>query len=135
MKKYLLLLFFSLGLLGFSQVQNCKFNYNVNVELGKPEQPWDAFAILSYDFSKLNLKKESVKIEVVGILDCWNNLDGSDLQETIVVIDSKSKNFKNKGTTNLVHQSLMAKCFKYRIVVKNDKCEEVSDWKFISYNF
>ena len=86
-------------------------------------------------FSKLNLKNENVQIEVVGILDCWNNLEGSDLRDLVVILDSKNENFKDRGTVNIMHEGLMAKCFKYRVVIKNEICEEVSEWKFVTYNF
>lgn len=135
MKKVLLFSVMLSFYFGFSQGQDCKFVYNVSVELGKPDLPWDAFAKVSYDFSKLNLENDHVKIEVVGILDCWNNLDASQLRKVVVGLDSKQNDFKAKGTFNLVHNDLMAKCFKYRVVVKNNKCEEVSDWKFVTYNF
>ena len=136
MKKYfLLLLFLSFGFIGISQEKDCKFNYSTSIEFGKPEQPWEAFAILSYDFSNLNLKSENINIEVVGILDCWNNLEGSDLRDLVVILDSKNENFNDRGTINIMHESLMAKCFKYRVVIKNNKCEELSDWKFVTYNF
>lgn len=135
MKKYLLLLFLITSSISFSQENECEFSYNITFEFGTPEKPWDAFAKLSYDFSKLNLRKDNVQIEVVGILDCWNNLKGSQLRETVIVLDSKSKNFRNRGVLSLRHNDLRSKCFKYRVVVKNNKCEKVSDWNFVTYNF
>ncbi|MFD2892824.1 hypothetical protein ACFS5J_12460 [Flavobacterium chuncheonense] len=134
-KKYFLTLFFlGISLFGFSQSKslNCKFDYTIKlVESGKEVSIVDKYAVLSWDFSKLNMTKANVQIEVVPILDCFNGETAREFKESIL-ISSSDKNFKTKNSITLKHIEMMAKCFKYRVRIVSN-CEEISDWKYFSY--
>ena len=134
-KKYFLTLFFlGICLFGFSQSKssNCHFDYAIKlVESGKEVSIVDKYAVLSWDFSKLNMAKTSIQIEVVPILDCFNNDNAKEFKESIL-ISSSDKNFKTKSSITLKHIDMMAKCFKYRVKIVSN-CEEISDWKYFSY--
>ncbi|AWM12613.1 hypothetical protein DI487_01160 [Flavobacterium sediminis] len=136
MKKIFFILLFLIGLYsGFSQskTNKCKFNFSFEVLNSKENMsPKDEYVSLNWDFSKLNLKKDLVEIEIVPILDCFNGLDATDLRD-VVTIKSTDKDFKSTEERKIRHLELMSKCFKYRLIVRNNNCSETSEWKYFSF--
>ena len=135
MKKVLLFGFFLFLQYGFSQT-----NLNANdallkgVKLEKyPDSKFNYIdnAKISWDFSTLDLKNKNVSIEVVTIYDCFNGENASDFKETIQVLNKE--NFVKKGSRDLIHIELMAKCFKWRLVLVENNQTKVSDWSYISF--
>ena len=84
-----------------------------------------------WDFTSTDLKGKQVSIEVVTIYDCFNGENASDFKSKFSVLNKD--NFKVKGNYQLIHLDLMAKCFKWRVVVKEAKSEQVSDWSYFSF--
>lgn len=136
MKKYLLLLILFLSFSAFSQekTSNCKFEFDLKLKGNEDNlaNPKEASVDLNWDFSKLNLKKAKVSIELVPVLDCHKKDNASNLKDTIY-IEVNSKEFKRKDTKKIKHLDLMAKCFKYRVVITSSDCNYTTDWKFYSY--
>ena len=88
-------------------------------------------AKISWDFSTLNLNKKNVSIEVVTIYDCFNGENASDFKETISVLNKE--NFTKQGSRDLIHVELMAKCFKWRLVLVENNQTKVSGWSYFSF--
>jgi len=137
MKKYFLTMFFVLSaFLSNAQEQNsnCDFNYQINISPAKSDLLESLQeAQMKWDFSKLKLNKDiSVTIEVVPILDCFNNESATDFKETIFISSSQPE-FKNKGSFLFKLDDMMSKCFKWRVIVKSKSCTETSNWKHFSY--
>ena len=88
-------------------------------------------AKITWDFSTLNLNKKNVSIEVVTIYDCFNGENASDFKETIKVLNKE--NFTTKGTRDLIHVQVGAKCFKWRVVVAENNETKVSNWSYFSF--
>jgi hypothetical protein len=99
------------------QLQDPKFDYINN-------------ASLAWDFSELESSATDVSIEVVTILDCFNGVQAAEFKDQFTIL-SKG-NFSLKGSSQLNHLELMAKCFKWRLV-KNDSETVVSDWFYFSF--
>jgi hypothetical protein len=135
MKKILLLSVVFLFQFGFSQskldvnspflkgvkvnkIEDAKFDYINNAEV-------------LWDFSSIDLKGKQVSIEVVTIYDCFNGENATDFKSQFSVLNKD--NFKVKGNHQLIHLDLMSKCFKWRVVVKGVKGEQVSDWSYFSF--
>ena len=135
MKKLLLLGFLLFFKLGYSQaklspnslilkgiklekINDAKFDYIHNAEI-------------SWDFSSVDLQKNQVSIEVITIYDCFNGEKGSDFKAHFLLLNKD--NFSVKGSHKLVHLELMAKCFKWRVVVKGKNGEQASDWSYFSF--
>lgn len=87
-------------------------------------------ALISWDFSTFELGTTELSIEVVTILDCFNAEQASQFKEQFTILSKN--NFTLKGKTQLMHLDLMAKCFKYRLVVKNSETF-VSDWFYFTF--
>ena len=88
-------------------------------------------AKISWDFSGIDLAKKNVSIEVITIYDCFNGENASDFKETISVLSKE--NFVKNGSRDLIHVELMAKCFKWRLVLVENNQTKVSDWSYISF--
>lgn len=135
MKKILLFSIFILFQMGFSQT---KLDANSPVFKGvKVEKVEDAKfdyinnAKISWDFSTVNLKGKQVSIEVVSIYDCFNGENASDFKSQFSVLNKE--NFSTKGSYQLKHLEQMAKCFKWRVVVIENREKQVSDWSYFSF--
>lgn len=138
MKKYLLLFFLTFGLTSFSQsnTNQCNFSFKLEVKgqdsnsnLANPKQ---AYATFEWDFTTLNLVSDKVTIEIVPILDCFNE-DKATLFTDSFFIKNSDKDFQTKGQKQIKHLDLKAKCFRYRVIISNSNCKETSDWKYYSY--
>jgi hypothetical protein len=116
------------------QNSNCDFNYQINVSPAKSDLLESLQeAQMKWDFSKLKLNKDlTVTIEVVPIFDCFNGETATDFKETIIISSDKS-DFKSKGSFLFNLDNMMAKCFKWRVIVKSKSCTEASNWKHFSY--
>jgi hypothetical protein len=135
MKKLLLLGFILFFKLGYSQA---KLNPNSLILKGiKLEKINDAKfdyitnAKILWDFSSLDLQRNQVSIEVITIYDCFNGTNASDFKSQFTILNKD--NFSVKGSYDLIHLELMAKCFKWRVVVKGNNGEQTSEWSYFSF--
>ena len=135
MKKILLLSVILLFQFSFSQ---SKLDVNSPIlKVVKVEKIEDAKydyinnAQVLWDFTSVDLKGKQVSIEVVTIYDCFNGENASDFKSQFSVLNKD--NFKVKGSYQLIHLDLMTKCFKWRVVVKDNKGQQVSDWSYFSF--
>lgn len=135
MKKVLLFGFFLFLQYGFSQTmldKNDAVFKGVKIEsLQDPKFDLINNAKISWDFSGIDLAKKNVSIEVITIYDCFNGENASDFKETISVLSKE--NFVKNGSRELIHVELMAKCFKWRLVLVENNQTKVSDWSYISF--
>lgn len=135
MKKILLLSFVLLFQLSFSQT-NLETNSSVfkAIKIEKIEDNKFDFinnAKISWDFSSSNLNGKQVSIEVVTIYDCFNGENASDFKSQFSILNKD--NFTVKGNYQLIHLELMAKCFKWRVVVNSTNEVQTSDWYYFSF--
>ena len=135
MKKLLLLGFLLFFKLGYSQA---KLNPNSLILKGvKFEKINDAKfdyinnAKISWNFSSVDLQRNQVSIEVITIYDCFNGVNSSDFKDQFTILNKD--NFSVKGSYDLIHLELMAKCFKWRVVVKGNNGEQASEWTYFSF--
>jgi hypothetical protein len=135
MKKILLLSVILLFQFGFSQA---KLEVNSPILKGvKVEKIEDAKfdyinnAKISWDFSAIDLQEKQVSIEVISIYDCFNGENASDFKSQFFILNKD--NFSVKGSHQLIHIELMAKCFKWRIVVNEGSKQLVSDWSYFMF--
>lgn len=135
MKKVLLFGIFLFFQYGFSQTmldKNDAIFKGVKIEnLQDPKLDFINNAKISWDFSSLDLTNKTVSIEVVTIYDCFNGENASDFKETISVLNKE--NFTKQGSRDLIHVELMAKCFKWRLVLVENNQTKVSDWSYFSF--
>jgi len=135
MKKVLLFGFFLFLQYGFSQAmldKNDAVFKGVKIEsLQDPKFDLINNAKISWDFSGIDLAKKNVSIEVITIYDCFNGENASDFKETISVLSKE--NFVKNGSRELIHVELMAKCFKWRLVLVENNQTKVSDWSYFSF--
>ena len=135
MKKVLLFGIFLFFQYGFSQTmldKNDAIFKGVKIEnLQDPKLDFINNAKISWDFSTLDLSNKNISIEVITIYDCFNGENASDFKETIQVLNKE--NFVKKGSRDLIHIELMAKCFKWRLVLVENNQTKVSDWSYFSF--
>ena len=135
MKKVLLFGIFLFFQYGFSQTMLDKKDAvfkGVKIEsLQDPKLDFINNAKISWDFSGIDLAKKNVSIEVITIYDCFNGENASDFKETISVLSKE--NFVKNGSRELIHVELMAKCFKWRLVLVENNQTKVSDWSYFSF--
>ena len=135
MKKVLLFGVFLFLQYGFSQTmldKNDAVFKGVKIEsLQDPKFDLINNAKISWDFSGIDLAKKNVSIEVITIYDCFNGENASDFKETISVLSKE--NFVKNGSRELIHVELMAKCFKWRLVLVENNQTKVSDWSNFSF--
>ena len=131
--------FYLLGLLcciSFSvRAQNavnpCNFEYSVEL-IGCDENVSNSekFATFKWDFTNPVLNDATMKIEVVPILDCWEELNAKQLRETISIAVEQSG---RKGNAQVKMMPIQAKCFKWRTVITKQQCTSESDWKYHAF--
>jgi hypothetical protein len=134
MKKIFLLAVFCLVSFGYAQnrIENdSPFLKNIKVEhLTDSKFDYIQNALISWDFSALELNNTDLSVEVVTILDCFNGEQASEFKDQFTILSKD--NFSLKGSTHLMHLELMAKCFKWRLVKKETEIV-VSDWFYFSF--
>lgn len=134
MKKILLLAVFSF--VSALQAQNRIENDSPLLKSIKVEQLQDAKfdyiqnASIAWDFSAFQLNNIDLSIEVITIYDCFNGQQAADFKQEFTVLTKD--NFSLKGSAQLNHLELMAKCFKWRIVAKGSETS-VSEWFYFSF--
>ncbi len=135
MKKILLLSVILLFQFGFSQTKldpNSPVIKGIKVEkLEDSKFDYINNAKISWDFSETNLKGKNISIEVVTIYDCFNGEKASDFKSQFFILDKD--NFTVKGSHQLIHIDLMAKCFKWRVIVHGANEKQFSDWSYFSF--
>jgi hypothetical protein len=99
------------------QLQDAKFDYIQN-------------ASIAWDFSVVELNNIDLSIEVKTIYDCFNGQQASDFKQEFTILSKD--NFLLKGSKQLIHLELMAKCFKWRLVAKGSETS-VSEWFYFSF--
>jgi hypothetical protein len=99
------------------QLQDAKFDYIQN-------------ASIAWDFSAVELNNADLSIEVKTIYDCFNGQQASDFKQEFTILSKD--NFLLKGSKQLIHLELMAKCFKWRLVAKGSETS-VSEWFYFSF--
>lgn len=110
----------------------CDFEYTVTAEKNLKDENYEAsFVNFKWDISKID-SNCSVTIEIVKIFDCFIGLDGNQT-EAYVFLDLKNEDLIHINSLQIKHIKMLAKCFKWRVVLKSDTCLEKSDWNFYSF--
>jgi hypothetical protein len=134
MKKTLLLLVLCFVSFGYAQnrIENdSPFLKKIKVEkLQDPKLDFIQNASIAWDFRTLDLNNTNLSIEVITILDCFNGEQASDFKQELTILSAE--NFSLKGSSQLNHLELMAKCFKWRLVANGTETA-VSDWFYFSF--
>ncbi|GLB53528.1 hypothetical protein NBRC110019_25690 [Neptunitalea chrysea] len=132
MKRLLLFLpVFLVFVQGFAQksTNTCDFMYSFEIKkCDELLSNRDKYATFAWDFSKLNFTDSNVQIEVVPVLDCWNEIHAKDFRDSF-----KMKIEEAKGEQKVYHIKMMAKCFKYRLVISSGACEKTTEWNYFSF--
>lgn len=135
MKKILQIAILLIGFSGFSQEKlNNSSVYVKAVKVEKIQEAKFEFinnAKISWDFTGIDLQGKQISIEVISIYDCFNGESATDFKSQFSILSKD--NFSVKGSHQLDHLELMAKCFKFRIVVKESDKEQASDWSYFMF--
>ena len=132
-----LLLAILLGVLSFNlnaqDTQNpCKFDYTVEVERN-PEGFSDKGGSVNFKWNITKmLPDQTVSIEIVKIYDCFKEVNGIQT-EIYTLLNLNSKDLINKNFFKIKHVEMVAKCFKWRVVLKSNTCTEETDWNYYSF--
>lgn len=91
----------------------------------------DTYANLKWDAGLINKETSLSKIylEIVPIMDCWNNVNATDLKKTIF-IDLKSESVKKVNNHMITHKNLASKCFKWRIRFVGKQGNQMTSWNY-----
>ncbi|WP_430401002.1 hypothetical protein [Flavobacterium sp.] len=136
MKKNYIKLFVLLVLCNFSFAQTKpKFtldSFKINLIESSPSTSYsETYANLKWDSNLVNKNTSLNKIylEIVPIMDCWNNLDAKDLKKTIF-IDLKNESAKQLSNYMITHKGLVSKCFKWRIRFVGKQGNQMTSWNY-----
>lgn len=105
---------------------NCDNSFTITAVPGEEASPSMKSAKIQYDFSKLESSAQ-VTLEIAPLYDCWEEQKAVRFRE--VVVHPISKN-EPKGSKTFYINSLNAKCFKWRVVIKKNGCTEETPWAF-----
>lgn len=110
----------------------CDFEYSIKAEkFIEKSNPEDKIVNFKWDFSKFSAS-DQVSLEIIKIYDCSAGLDGIQTLK-YEIINLKSKDFIDLKVLKIKHIDMMAKCFKWRVIVKSEKCLKKSDWNYYSF--
>ena len=136
MKKNQIKLLILLVLCNFSFAQTkSKFtldSFKINLIESSPSTSYsETYANLKWDSNLVNKDTSLNKIylEIVPIMDCWNNLDAKDLKKTIF-IDLKNESAKQLSNYMITHKGLVSKCFKWRIRFVGKQGNQMTSWNY-----
>jgi hypothetical protein len=128
----LMLITLSLTLKAQETKSACNFEYSVEAFKNPEGLDYEnRFVNFKWDISKLS-SNDSVSIEIVKIYDCFTGINGTQT-EVYTILDLKSKDLINKNSLNIKHVEMIAKCFKWRVLLKSDSCLEEKDWNYYSF--
>ncbi|WP_300568026.1 hypothetical protein [Flavobacterium sp.] len=114
-----------------SVASTCNFEYKLQtISCPVETSVGELFATLNWDFS--TIKKGTIKIEVVPIKDCNKSTNAQFFKDKIT-LNIDGNEYKKVDTKVYKHTDLMAKCFKWRVVINTNDCEKKSDWQFYSF--
>jgi hypothetical protein len=135
MKKLLLYLVILISSFSFSQEKLAENNpYLKAITLEKTDHASMSFindAKISWDFSALDTKNVDATIEVATFFDCFNGANGSDIKSQYFIL-SKEK-FNVTGSAQVKHDETGTKCFKWRLILKENGSEKFSEWFYFIY--
>ncbi|CAM3774179.1 hypothetical protein FLGE108171_14550 [Flavobacterium gelidilacus] len=110
----------------------CDFEYFIQAkEFIEELNPEVKIVNFKWDFSKLSAS-DQVSLEIIKIYDCSAGLDAIQTLK-YEIINLKSKDFIDLKELKIKHIDMMAKCFKWRVIVKSEKCLKQSDWNYYSF--
>ncbi|WP_339838021.1 hypothetical protein [uncultured Flavobacterium sp.] len=128
----LLLFITSISIKAQESKSKCDFEYSVRGEKSQEGLNFeDRFVNFKWEVSKLSQKVE-ISIEVVKIFDCFNAIEGKQL-DSYIFINLKDEELLNKNSFKILHTTMVAKCFKWRVIVKSDSCTDQTDWNYYSF--
>lgn len=110
----------------------CNFQFSTEVvKCGDEVANHLRFATLKWDFTDVSTAQATTKIEIVPILDCWEEINGKQFRD-MVTIDIDAAHLK--GQTEITLRNLTAKCFKWRTVITSQGgCVTETIWKYHSF--
>ncbi len=128
----LLLASFSLILSAQDTKSSCNFKYSVVAEKSPEGLEYeDKFVNFKWDISKLS-QSDEVSVEIIKIFDCFTGIDGVQL-EKYTLLNLKTDDLVSKSSFKIKHIEMVAKCFKWRVIIKSDTCLEQTDWNYYTY--
>jgi hypothetical protein len=128
----LLLFITSISIKAQETKSSCNFKYSILAEKNSDGLEYeDRFVNFKWDLSKLSVSDEA-SIEIVKIFDCFIGIDGKQT-ELYTFINLKSEGLKTNNSNKIMLTEMLAKCFKWRVIIKSDKCTEQSDWNYYSF--
>lgn len=128
----LLLVITSFSLNAQESTSTCEFEYSVRAEKSQEGLKFeDKFVNFKWDISKLS-QNDEISIEVVKIFDCFNAIEGNQV-DTYTFLNLKNEELLNKNSFKILHITMVAKCFKWRVIVKSDSCTKQTDWNYYSF--
>ena len=107
-------------------------NFKINITESSSSTSYiDTYANVRWDVSLVNKETSLSKIylEIVPIMDCWNNVNATDLKKTIF-IDLKNESVKNVNNHMITHKNLASKCFKWRIRFVGKQGNQMTSWNY-----
>lgn len=108
----------------------CNLNYKIGVAPDNKISSNDIIAIMDWDFTEAIKSAKSIKVEVVPINDSYNKEKAIDFKQS-VFYDINKKNAK--FTSEISHINMMAKSFRFRVVLITSNCEKTSDWTYCNF--
>jgi hypothetical protein len=107
-------------------------SFKINLIESSTSTPYiDTFANVKWDSDLVNKNTSLSKIylEIVPIMDCFNNLDAKDLRKTFFV-DLKTESTKSISNYMITHKSLLSKCFKWRVRFVGKQGNQMTSWNY-----
>jgi hypothetical protein len=136
MKKvyFKILAFLLLFNFGFAQT---KTNFSLeSFKINLTESPLsteyiDTYANVKWDIDLVNKDTSLSKIylEIVPIMDCFNNFNAKDLKTTIF-LDLKIESKKKLSNHMITHKELASKCFKWRVRFVGKQGNQMTSWNY-----
>lgn len=118
----------SLSVVSRSQGRSdCHNEFTTSAVAGNEEAVFTRSVTITYDFSSVSGKNAKISLEVVPVKDCWNEAGSKRFGEA-KIFELEETAFK--GSRQLTHGALKAKCFKWRFVIDRPGCREETPWTF-----
>lgn len=111
---------------------SCNFDYSIQANKNPDGLNYeDRYVNFRWNISKI-ASNDEISIEIIKIYDCFKAIEGNQL-ESYIFLHLKKEDFKDKNSFKIMHTDMLAKCFKWRVILKSDTCIEQSNWNYYSF--
>lgn len=112
---------------------SCKFDYSIKALKNQKNLAYeDRYVEFAWDILKIPTNVSQINIEITPIYDCFNGINGTQTNKS-TFLNLLGEDLINKKSVSIKHIDMLAKCFKWRVLIQSDSCTELTEWSYYTF--